>query len=95
MSTEPKPSSSGSGGTRPKLNFLRPADDEGSWAEDKPDVDVNNATTFVYNPYFSMSLDQQRKKLPIFQNRDHIIYLLEKYQTLVLVGETGKIRQVY
>ncbi|KAG5306673.1 DHX35 helicase, partial [Acromyrmex insinuator] len=31
----------------------------------------------------------QRQRLPIFKNKDHIIYLLEKYQTLVLVGETG------
>lgn len=78
-----------SGSSRPKLKFLKPSDDA-TWEDDKPDVDTNSATTFVYNPYFSLSLDQQKKKLPIFQNRDHIIYLLEKYQTLVLVGETGK-----
>lgn len=74
--------------SRPKLNFLKPAD-EGSWEDDKPDIDPISATTFVYNPYYSLSLDQQKKKLPIYHNKDHIIYLLEKYQTLVLVGETG------
>ncbi|CAL8142751.1 unnamed protein product [Orchesella dallaii] len=80
---------SGSSESRPKLKFLKPSDDDATWEQDKPDVDPINATTFVYNPYYSLSLDQQKKKLPIYQNRDHIIYLLEKYQTLVLVGETG------
>jgi ATP-dependent RNA helicase DDX35 len=63
--------------------------DEASWEEDKPDIDPVKETAFVYNPYLSLSLEQQRKKLPIFKNRDHILYLLEKHQTLVLVGETG------
>lgn len=83
----------GSSSSRPRLNFLKPSDDA-TWEEDKPDVDPISATTFVYNPYLSLSLDQQKKKLPIYQNRDHIIYLLEKYQTLVLVGETGKKLQI-
>ena len=71
--------------TENDLSFL----DEASWEEDKPDIDTNNATTFIFNPHMSLSLDQQKKKLPIYQNKDHILYLLEKYQTLVLVGETG------
>ncbi|XP_046400356.1 probable ATP-dependent RNA helicase DHX35 [Ischnura elegans] len=68
--------------------FLKPAI-ESSWEEDKSDLDTNQSTSFVYNPCLSLSLDQQRQKLPIFQNRNHIIYLLERYQTLILVGETG------
>jgi ATP-dependent RNA helicase DDX35 len=60
-----------------------------SWEEDKPDINPINSTTFVYNPYVSLSLERQRQRLPIAKNRDHILYLLEKYQTLVLVGETG------
>ncbi|XP_063229909.1 probable ATP-dependent RNA helicase DHX35 [Bacillus rossius redtenbacheri] len=67
--------------------FLKPGDS--SWSEDKPDVDTNNATTFIYNPHLSFSLEQQRQRLPIFRNRSHVLYLLEKYQVLVLVGETG------
>ncbi|PSN30989.1 putative ATP-dependent RNA helicase DHX35 [Blattella germanica] len=63
---------------------------EGStWEEDKSDIDPNYATSFIYNPYVSLSLEQQREKLPVFRNRNHILYLLEKFQTLVLVGETG------
>ncbi|XP_071450237.1 probable ATP-dependent RNA helicase DHX35 [Hetaerina americana] len=68
--------------------FLKPPV-ESSWEEDKSDLDTNQSTTFLYNPNVSLSLDQQRQRLPIFQNKNHIIYLLEKYQTLILVGETG------
>nr|XP_050855532.1 probable ATP-dependent RNA helicase DHX35 [Vespula vulgaris]XP_050855534.1 probable ATP-dependent RNA helicase DHX35 [Vespula vulgaris]XP_050855535.1 probable ATP-dependent RNA helicase DHX35 [Vespula vulgaris] len=60
-----------------------------TWQEDKPDIDAHSSTQFVYNAHHSLALDMQRKRLPIYRNRDHIIYLLEKYQTLVLVGETG------
>ncbi|XP_012525860.1 probable ATP-dependent RNA helicase DHX35 [Monomorium pharaonis] len=59
------------------------------WQEDKPDIDAHSSTQFVYNAHHSLALDMQRQRLPIFKNKDHIIYLLEKYQTLVLVGETG------
>nr|CAD7395619.1 unnamed protein product [Timema poppensis] len=62
---------------------------ESSWSEDKSDLDLNHATTFVYNPNVSLSLEQQRQRLPIYTNRSHILYLLERFQTLVLVGETG------
>ncbi|KAG8226223.1 hypothetical protein J437_LFUL006325 [Ladona fulva] len=68
--------------------FLKPQE-LSSWEEDKPDIDANKATSFIYNPNVSLSIEQQRKRLPIFQNRNHIIYLVEKYQTLILVGETG------
>jgi ATP-dependent RNA helicase DDX35 len=60
-----------------------------TWEEDKSDIDPNSATAFVYNPHVSLSLEQQRERLPVFRNRNHILYLLEKFQTLVLVGETG------
>ena len=59
------------------------------WQEDKADVDSHSSTQFVYNAHHSLALDVQRQKLPIFKLRNHIIYLLEKYQALVLVGETG------
>ncbi|CAH1642392.1 unnamed protein product [Spodoptera littoralis] len=52
-------------------------------------VDSDSTTSFVYNRYHHLPLDTQRQKLPVFQYRNHILYLLEKYQTLVLIGETG------
>uniref|UniRef100_A0ABD2VZY6 RNA helicase n=1 Tax=Trichogramma kaykai TaxID=54128 RepID=A0ABD2VZY6_9HYME len=70
-----------------KPRFLAPGDN--IWQEDKADIDAHVSTQFVYNANNSLSLDVQRKRLPIFKVKNHILYLLEKYQTLVLVGETG------
>lgn len=52
-------------------------------------IDTDAKTNFVYNRYHHLPLTAQRQKLPVFQYRNHILYLLEKYQTLVLIGETG------
>uniref|UniRef100_A0A0N4ZNR1 RNA helicase n=1 Tax=Parastrongyloides trichosuri TaxID=131310 RepID=A0A0N4ZNR1_PARTI len=38
---------------------------------------------------FYGSFSNQRKNLPIFRYRKNIIYLMEKYRTLIIVGETG------
>ncbi|XP_001605302.1 probable ATP-dependent RNA helicase DHX35 [Nasonia vitripennis] len=70
-----------------KPRFLAPG--ENTWQEDKADIDAHVSTQFVYNANHSLALDLQRKRLPIYKVRSHIIYLLEKFQTLVLVGETG------
>lgn len=72
--------------TRPR--FLKPSDD-GGWQEDKTDVDTEKNTTFIFNSNLSLVLEQQRVRLPIYKNRNHILYLIKKYQVLVLVGETG------
>ena len=65
-------------------------------------------TCITYNSNLSLSISQQKQRLPIFQvllttlitcvwlhwrpflqHRNEILYLLEHYQTLVIVGETG------
>ncbi|MGH0164759.1 UNVERIFIED_CONTAM: hypothetical protein FKN15_047917 [Acipenser sinensis] len=43
----------------------------------------------VFNPHASLSIEKQRQKLPVFKHRNYILYLLENYQTVVIVGETG------
>jgi len=43
----------------------------------------------VYNKWANLSISNQRKRLPIFNYRNHILYLLEHHQTLIIVGETG------
>ncbi|MBN3311408.1 DHX35 helicase, partial [Atractosteus spatula] len=43
----------------------------------------------IYNPLSSLSIEKQRQKLPVFKHRNHILYLVENYQTVVIVGETG------
>eukprot|EP01032_Pedospumella_encystans_P025913 gene25913-29272_t len=36
-----------------------------------------------------LSISQQRLQLPVYRYRTQILYALEKYRTLVLIGETG------
>lgn len=46
-------------------------------------------TNVVYNPNVSLSIRQQRERLPVFKSRTDILYLLEKHQVLIVTGETG------
>jgi len=43
----------------------------------------------VVNKLKHLPLTTQRQRLPIYTNRLHILYLLEHYRTVVIVGETG------
>lgn len=74
---------------RPVVELNCFAGESAGWEEDKPDVEALSGTRFVYNPHISLGFEQQRQRLPIFHRRDHILYLLEEFQTLVLVGDTG------
>uniref|UniRef100_A0A8C8VZW5 Probable ATP-dependent RNA helicase DHX35 n=1 Tax=Peromyscus maniculatus bairdii TaxID=230844 RepID=A0A8C8VZW5_PERMB len=60
-----------------------------SISEERQSVTENSGTTIIYNPYAALSIEQQRQKLPVFKLRNHILYLVESYQTVVIVGETG------
>ncbi|ELW69648.1 putative ATP-dependent RNA helicase DHX35 [Tupaia chinensis] len=73
------------------VKFWRPGT-EGpgvSISEERQSLTENSGTTIVYNPYAALSIEQQRQKLPVFKLRNHILYLIENYQTVVIVGETG------
>ena len=71
--------------------FLRPSDDNflPTWIGDKSDNDPSKNTTFIYNPRANWSIPAQKKNAPIVKSRDHILYLLEEFQVVVVVGETG------
>lgn len=70
-----------------KPKFIKPSDTSSFLDKDESlGVETSN---FIYNRFISESIQAQRQKLPIFTNRNHILYLLEKFQTLVLIGETG------
>ncbi|XP_048819449.1 probable ATP-dependent RNA helicase DHX35 isoform X4 [Lagopus muta] len=60
-----------------------------SVSEERQSPAESSGVTVIYNPYASLSIEQQRQKLPVFKLRNHILYLVESYQTLVIVGETG------
>nr|CAI5831774.1 unnamed protein product [Callosobruchus analis] len=70
-----------------KPKFVKPSDTT-SYLDKNESVGIET-TSFIYNRYISQSVQTQRQRLPIFNSRNHILYALEKYQTLVLVGETG------
>lgn len=70
-----------------KPKFVKPQETS-SYLEKNESVGLE-ITDFVYNKHIYQSIQTQRQKLPIFNYRNHILYLLEKYQVLILVGETG------
>ncbi|KAI8575759.1 hypothetical protein K450DRAFT_260078 [Umbelopsis ramanniana AG] len=39
--------------------------------------------------YRYLSIQQQRERLPIFKSRKELLYLVEKFQTVIVVGQTG------
>eukprot|EP00794_Sanderia_malayensis_P009822 gene9822-10830_t len=73
------------------MKFWKPgAEAPGSGAKEELSEGNEGAGTVIkYNPNVSLSMQQQKQKLPVFTYRNHILYLLEQYQTLVIVGETG------
>jgi ATP-dependent RNA helicase DDX35 len=60
------------------------------------DAQIDNETTsFIYNSNNSLSLAAQRERLPIRRYKNDILYCLEKYQTLILVGMmTNKLKHI-
>ncbi|KAL7753895.1 hypothetical protein RI367_000827 [Sorochytrium milnesiophthora] len=52
--------------------------------------DASIITAFsVYNGITALPMAQQRQRLPVFKHRTHILYLVERFQVLIVVGETG------
>ena len=43
----------------------------------------------VHNPNAQLSLAQQRRRLPIYDERRNLLYLVESYPSVVVVGHTG------
>lgn len=43
----------------------------------------------TYNPNVSLSMQQQKQRLPVFKYRNHILYATENYQVVVISGSTG------
>ncbi len=57
--------------------------------EERIQSSEGSGSAAIFNPNKSLSIEQQRQRLPSFKFRNHILYLLEKYQTVIIVGETG------
>ena len=73
-----------------KPKFWKPSDEPGQATnEERRESSEGSGDAVVFNRNRNMSMEQQRQRLQVFRYRSHILYLLENYQTLVLVGETG------
>ncbi|ALC38952.1 CG3225 [Drosophila busckii] len=70
-----------------KPKFLKPDTDD-AIADTGGDTEPQSSA-FVFNANHNLGLVEQRERLPIRQYRDQILYCLENYQVLILVGETG------
>ncbi|RUS22224.1 hypothetical protein BC937DRAFT_89952 [Endogone sp. FLAS-F59071] len=45
--------------------------------------------TYVSQSLAALSIKQQRTRLPIYKSRVQVLYLVENYQTTIIVGQTG------
>lgn len=63
----------------PGLNVLHEREEDGTTEHD----------VVPFNPHAAYSLSQQRARLPVFKHREQILHLVEEFQTLIVVGETG------
>ena len=59
------------------------------WETDRESAREQDLATVTHNPNARLSLDVQRRARPIAAVRREILYLLERYRTLVIVGSTG------
>lgn len=61
----------------------------------RPDRDIHldgvpeSSASVIYNRHRHLPLRHQRELLPIFRVRKEILYLVEKFRAVVLIGETG------
>ena len=70
------------------MSFWRP----GAPQPGAPDGDVDEAlvpASAGYNPRASLPADVQRRSLPVFAHRQEILFAVEHYGVVVVVGETG------
>ncbi|XP_068707056.1 probable ATP-dependent RNA helicase DHX35 [Montipora foliosa] len=74
-----------------KPRFWKPDSEKpgSSITSERPVNGEDTADAAIYNPNSSLSMSLQRQRLPIFMHRTNILYLLEKYETVIIVGETG------
>ncbi|XP_066928757.1 probable ATP-dependent RNA helicase DHX35 [Clytia hemisphaerica] len=74
-----------------KKMFWRPGQEKpGSDVKiDKTENGEGSGTFISFNSNVSLSMQQQKQRLPVFKYRNHILYAVENYQTVVISGSTG------
>ncbi|XP_030383148.1 probable ATP-dependent RNA helicase DHX35 [Scaptodrosophila lebanonensis] len=69
-----------------KPKFIKPETDD---AITDTSGSTEQSSAFVFNANQNLGIEEQRERLPIRKYRDQILYCLENYQVVILVGETG------
>ena len=77
-----------------KPQFLKPSVDYigstiGNTNTERLNEIENEFELAKFNSNSDMAIDVQRQQLPIFKNRNHILYALETNRVVIVVGETG------
>uniref|UniRef100_A0A7E4VU60 RNA helicase n=1 Tax=Panagrellus redivivus TaxID=6233 RepID=A0A7E4VU60_PANRE len=80
-----------------RIVFKKPSEDidtvTSAVLEEREDAgavdDAAISQNVVHNPYLTMSIQKQRNMLPISKHKNQVLYALQKYRTVVIVGETG------
>ncbi|XP_046842076.1 probable ATP-dependent RNA helicase DHX35 isoform X1 [Xenia sp. Carnegie-2017] len=73
-----------------RLQFWKPGTEAPSIQHERTDKDGEEAGVVAFpSDVVSSSIARLRQRLPVFKHRTNILYLVEKYQTVIIVGETG------
>uniref|UniRef100_A0A673HAT1 Probable ATP-dependent RNA helicase DHX35 n=1 Tax=Sinocyclocheilus rhinocerous TaxID=307959 RepID=A0A673HAT1_9TELE len=71
------------------MKFWKPGSEAPGVCEERDLCTDTAGSPIIYNPHTALSIEKQRQRLPVFKHRNNILYLLESFQTVVIVGETG------
>ncbi|KAM9504752.1 putative ATP-dependent RNA helicase DHX35 isoform 1-T2 [Salvelinus alpinus] len=71
------------------MKFWKPGSEAPGISEERHVTTETTGSPIIFNPHTALSIEKQRQKLPVFKHRNNILYLVESYQTVIIVGETG------
>ncbi|KAK0130794.1 putative ATP-dependent RNA helicase DHX35 [Merluccius polli] len=71
------------------MKFWKPGSEAPGISEERELTSEASGSPVVFNPHTALSIEKQRQKLPVFKHRNNVLYLVESYQTVIIVGETG------
>ncbi|KAI6196956.1 hypothetical protein M3Y94_01168600 [Aphelenchoides besseyi] len=57
--------------------------------EQRPGTSEESASIIYHNSHLALSIQQQRSRLPIAKLKHQLLYLVERFRCVVVVGETG------
>ncbi|KAG1942066.1 RNA helicase family protein [Pimephales promelas] len=71
------------------MKFWKPGSEAPGVCEERDLSTETTGSPIIFNPHTALSIEKQRQRLPVFKHRNNILYVVESFQTVVIVGETG------